>query len=281
MTAAMWRWLAIGAGVVLLGLFPLGSSARTTAKLTWSGDWSSTWGPMRLEQTGSSVKGTYTHDNGQITGTISGNKLSGKWTEAPSRAGHDAGSAELTMAPNGKSFTGRFNYEDSTVVWRTDWYGSCSAGPCLSNGDNPGRATYLFAARQTFNRGGDVAIAASAKLATPKRCTEPGCVLKLTPTGTYYGLWTQEDGDVRIRFRISGVNAVRDDKHLRVTALGTVTGREGTGMPQCAVGSATKIYGAVTRSGQFAGVAASIRCAGEYVYIRKFTLRLVGNALTG
>jgi hypothetical protein len=100
--------------------------------LTWSGTWSSEWGTMVLTQTGSNVKGTYVHDQGHIAGTISGDELIGRWNEAPTRQGpNDAGEVVLTMSADGKSYTGRWNYDGSADTWHTNWNGDCKVGVCL------------------------------------------------------------------------------------------------------------------------------------------------------
>jgi len=69
---------------------------------------------MVLVQTGNSVNGTYTYQGGNITGTVSGNKLTGTWSESPSYIPpDDAGDVELTISVDCNSITGRWRY-DST-----------------------------------------------------------------------------------------------------------------------------------------------------------------------
>ena len=80
-------------------------------KFTWEGEWDSNWGHMILTQSGSTVTGTYTHDSGRITATVSGNKLSGTWSEAPSYSpDRDAGDIEFIMSSDGKTFSGSWGY---------------------------------------------------------------------------------------------------------------------------------------------------------------------------
>jgi hypothetical protein len=101
---------------------------------TWAGTWETEWGTMKLTQTAAQVAGTYSHDAGRISGTVSGDKLIGRWTEAPTRRGpSDAGAVELTMAKNGTSLTGRWTYDGSPAAWHPNWSGTCSAGRCLQN----------------------------------------------------------------------------------------------------------------------------------------------------
>ena len=90
------------------------SSATGSSNLgtySWEGEWDSNWGKMILTQNGSIVTGTYTHDNGRINGTISGNVFTGTWSESASYSPpNDAGDMELTMAADGKSFSGKWRY---------------------------------------------------------------------------------------------------------------------------------------------------------------------------
>ena len=82
----------------------LTTGSSDLGKYSWEGEWDSNWGKMVLIQSGSAVTGTYTHDKGKISGTISGNTLTGTWSESPSYAPpSDAGDIEFTMAADGKS----------------------------------------------------------------------------------------------------------------------------------------------------------------------------------
>ena len=81
---------------------------------TWTGVWATNWGNMELTQSDGSVTGTYVHDEGQIQGTVQGNKLIGTWSEYPSYAPpDDAGEFEFTLSPDGNSFLGRWRYDSS------------------------------------------------------------------------------------------------------------------------------------------------------------------------
>ena len=90
----------------------------------WTGTWESKeWGTMELTQTGSSVTGTYTWDQGKIDGAVYGNALKGTWSEAPSYAPPaDAGDFEFTLSSDGNSFTGKWRY-GSSGDWEGDWTG--------------------------------------------------------------------------------------------------------------------------------------------------------------
>ncbi|MBC8275717.1 MAG: hypothetical protein H8E40_12215 [Chloroflexi bacterium] len=90
----------------------------------WTGKWESEeWGTMDLTQTGSSVTGTYTWDQGKIDGTVNGDILGGTWSEEPSYAPPtDAGDFEFTLSSDGNSFTGKWRY-GSSGEWDGDWSG--------------------------------------------------------------------------------------------------------------------------------------------------------------
>jgi hypothetical protein len=90
----------------------------------WNGTWNTEWGPLELQQSGDTVTGTYTHDQGRIQGTISGNILVGTWSESPSYSPpNDAGDFEFTMSDDCKSFGGSWRY-GSTGSWAGSWSGT-------------------------------------------------------------------------------------------------------------------------------------------------------------
>jgi hypothetical protein len=116
---------------ILLALFiffcllPL--SAAASGAYSWTGEWETDWGDMILTQTGTNVTGTYDYDDGIITGTVSGDTLTGTWAEAPSYAPpHDAGDIEFVMSADGRSFTGKWRY-GSEGSWG-NWDGGIRLG---------------------------------------------------------------------------------------------------------------------------------------------------------
>ncbi len=123
----------LAAAAAVLVVVP-GSSGHTLAR-TFTGSWQTDWGAMKLTQTGNRVQGTYEHDSGRISGTVSGNLFKGQWTEVPTRKGpNDAGAVEFTLSADGKSFTGRWNYVGPPPTsWSLNWAGTCTSGACLSN----------------------------------------------------------------------------------------------------------------------------------------------------
>ncbi|HWQ18370.1 MAG TPA: hypothetical protein VN455_01215 [Methanotrichaceae archaeon] len=84
---------------------------------------------MEFQQSGNTLTGKYTHDDGRIQGTISGNKLIGTWTEVPTRSPpNDAGDVELTLSDDCNSISGNWRY-GSSGGWSGDWSGTRTGTP--------------------------------------------------------------------------------------------------------------------------------------------------------
>ena len=84
-----------------------GNSCPNTMVRSWDSD----WGITEFTQTGDQVSATYTHNYGRIKGTISGNTLTGTWSESPSHtAPSHAGDVTLTLADGEKSFVGIWRF---------------------------------------------------------------------------------------------------------------------------------------------------------------------------
>lgn len=125
----MFLVIAILAAVLMAGCTSLikipsstGSQAGSGGTTPWSGSWDSNWGTMQFTQSGDQVTATYTHNDGRITGTVSGNTLTGTWSESPSyQPPDDAGDVVLTLSADGKSFTGNWRYGSNTGTWDGTW----------------------------------------------------------------------------------------------------------------------------------------------------------------
>ena len=98
---------------------------------TWSGTWTTTWtggsngaAVMLLSQSGSSVTGTYDHLTGTIAGTVSGNTLSGAWTQS-----NDRGTITVTLDATGRSWSGTWTGSGGGGTWT----GTCTDGACAGN----------------------------------------------------------------------------------------------------------------------------------------------------
>jgi hypothetical protein len=79
---------------------------------------------MHLFQSGSSLSGNYSWDDGKLEGSLSGSNFKGKWTEAPSYSEpRDAGDVEFIFSEDCASFSGKWRY-GSNGTWSEDWSGT-------------------------------------------------------------------------------------------------------------------------------------------------------------
>jgi hypothetical protein len=79
---------------------------------------------FQLQQSGDTMTGTYTHDQGRIHGTVSGSRLIGTWSEAPSYSPpNDAGDFEFTLSNDCATFSGNWR-NGSTGSWSGSWLGT-------------------------------------------------------------------------------------------------------------------------------------------------------------
>lgn len=117
---------------------------------SWAGDWETDWGTMNITLRDTSASGTYTYNDGKLTGTVSGNMLSGTWAKSPSYASpKDAGSYEFVMSKNGMAFMGKWKYADCS--WAAGWNGTiASSGPSPYNpGSNQSPKAMFFLTPQS------------------------------------------------------------------------------------------------------------------------------------
>jgi hypothetical protein len=104
-------------------------SCAGTEILTWTGtglinSGQNAWGNIiSFSQIGNNVTGSYSeHENGTYNGTVSGNVLTGTWSEEPTYLPpNDAGEFQITLSPDGNTFDGVWRY-DSSGSWY-DWSG--------------------------------------------------------------------------------------------------------------------------------------------------------------
>lgn len=90
---------------------------------SFDGAWATSEGDMSLVQSGSSVTGTYSVDNGRITGEVAGGRLAGYWAEDSSGArcateklgSYYWGRIEWTLSSDGTAFAGAWSYCDDPV----------------------------------------------------------------------------------------------------------------------------------------------------------------------
>jgi hypothetical protein len=86
----------------------------------WTGRWDTAdWGEIELQQSDDLVTGSFLSGEGKIEGTVSGDKLTGTWSEAPTYSPpRHAGDLELIMSKDCNSFSGNWRFGTSG-----DWFG--------------------------------------------------------------------------------------------------------------------------------------------------------------
>ncbi len=103
------------------------------AEADWSGAWDSRWrdggAELYLKQQGDVVTGSYPVLEGQITGDVRGRLLIGTWRDAGG-----AGRFTFAMAPDGRSFTGRFG---SGEWWTGERSASVVGGAVVADASTP------------------------------------------------------------------------------------------------------------------------------------------------
>ncbi len=94
-------------------------AAVETAAATFDGVWSSTYGPLRLTQSGKTVRGFYRMGDGRfadITGTVKDGRLDFNYDEQGTK-----GTGHFELAPAGDGFTGAWQAEGGA---QGDWTGA-------------------------------------------------------------------------------------------------------------------------------------------------------------
>jgi hypothetical protein len=80
----------------------------TPGRGTFTGTWNTTFGEMRLQQNGRSVKGTYSTGDGHIDGLLDRDVLVFRWYEAN---GSRSGPGTFKLSQDGDSFAGTWSYD--------------------------------------------------------------------------------------------------------------------------------------------------------------------------
>ncbi len=107
--------------ILMLALltWPVLLGRAVAADLTWTGNWDTHWrdggARLTLKQDGPHVTGTYPLYDGDIEGTASGGQLQGRWNQ-----GTRSGEFLFSMAPDGTSFTGRYDNGEWWTGGRSD-----------------------------------------------------------------------------------------------------------------------------------------------------------------
>jgi len=179
----------------------------TPASGAWGGTWSTKWGDMVLSQNGNQVTGTYSHDSGRITGTVSGDKLTAWWSESPSYSPpNDAGDVELTMGPEHQTITGRWRYGSSGSWYENDWTGT-RKGLLKMNFEADPAAPCGWSGTWNFDWSNALQLTQSGNRVTgsykPSGWNYTGYIDGTLSGSTLSGTWVEEDQTGRIEWTMS------------------------------------------------------------------------------
>ncbi len=106
-----------------------GSDPSPCGVSSWYGTWSTNCGAagcgnLSVSQNGTSIEGTYAGGDGTISGTVSGNELTGTWFR-----NNTSGSIKFFMLSNGNQFNGNFG---GSNAWCGHRGGAGLPGQCLA-----------------------------------------------------------------------------------------------------------------------------------------------------
>ncbi|MFZ5945608.1 MAG: hypothetical protein ACOYVD_16050 [Bacillota bacterium] len=104
-------------------------SYNFTGRTNWAGTWETNWGMVNFTQSGAQVTGSYPGWSGTVTAAVSGERLSGRWSES-----NFTKDFEITLTPDGNSFLGQWSASHGNRGNWTIFYGrriSGSQGPGL------------------------------------------------------------------------------------------------------------------------------------------------------
>lgn len=93
----------------------------TMARGTFTGTWNATYGELRLRVTAGRVRGEYTTNQGEITGTVRGDIMSFRWFEHGTQTG---GHGEFRLSEDGRSFTGIWWNDGGSAESPSTWSGT-------------------------------------------------------------------------------------------------------------------------------------------------------------
>lgn len=146
-----------------------------------SGVYQTDFGEMTLQQTANKVIGTYKHQNGVVEGTISGNVLSGVWTQSNGK-----GKFVFVFNGNFTSFTGKWGYNDAepTSAWN---------GKKNTTNNNTLNGTFTT----DFN---DLTFQQNANKVTGKYLYKDGRIEGTLNGKVLTGTWTQSNGKGKLVF---------------------------------------------------------------------------------
>lgn len=107
------------------------TQAAAAGAVSFAGSWRSRdFGVLRLQQQASRVWGDYEHNEGQLEGTVSGNRLTFRWWERTAHGGTwdaanpgERGDGYLVLSENGATLKGEWRY-DGSEGWDGPWSAS-------------------------------------------------------------------------------------------------------------------------------------------------------------
>lgn len=129
-----------------------GGSTVGGKPVDYTGSWKTKSYVIDLRQGGNRVAGTYPHDKGRISGTVSGREMRGTWSESPSyKPPRDAGECVLVMSADGNRYQGKWRY-GSSGQWHNWDAVRVSSGNAASGAATAGYYQLDFLTRYNMKR---------------------------------------------------------------------------------------------------------------------------------
>ncbi|MGE5404556.1 MAG: hypothetical protein ACM3PP_06420 [Candidatus Saccharibacteria bacterium] len=160
------------------------------AAIKWTGLWNTTYGQLKITQSGNKIVGTYTYKQGKLTGIAKGNQITGTWIEIG-----QSGSFVMVMAPNGQAFTAKWNYKGSNI-WYTDWKG-VRKGKITITPRKPATPP-----TPPVNTG--IPSTGSTNTGTPPATTDNGQASQPSTSGPWAGAWNCIWGEAKFIMNLTG-----------------------------------------------------------------------------
>ncbi|MEI6103451.1 MAG: hypothetical protein WCP70_05855 [Methanothrix sp.] len=123
-SAEEFHYLAENDSGAYLTTVKIPGALPSAEKCKWSGIWETSFGLLDLQETDDLVEGVYTTDWGVVRGKVEGERLTGKWFDAPTRSEpNDGGDLEFMLSEDCQNFSGNWRY-GSTEGWSGEWTGT-------------------------------------------------------------------------------------------------------------------------------------------------------------
>jgi hypothetical protein len=203
---------------------------------SWSGKWDTPSGGqdivMKLAQTGDTVTGRYDLCQGTIRGTVSGDTLTGTWSQAVPRpcggTGEPTdGTISFTMSADGSAFDGTFTYTGSSSsypwpggrIYPTSTKLACSPATVASGTSTSCTATVLSRARGGSSAFGTPTGSVTFRASAPGTLDPASCTLQATTAGAAactVSFSPTAPGDVALRGAYGG-DSTHGASHGRTT----------------------------------------------------------------